>query len=132
VPSIGTQALTALRFSKITLRSVARSRTIRELGERLELDRLFEIVDQGGAGHAGASVDEHGAGAADFFEAIRVVGDGRGGGFAVAGDGIRGDLHQAGDHVHTLMVGEFELFPVRLGSGIVLALDFDDDGFISH
>jgi hypothetical protein len=30
-------------------------------------------------------------------------------------------------------VGEFELLPVRLGSGIVLALDFEEDGFgISH
>ena len=24
----------------------------------------------------------------------------------------------------------FELFPVRLGSGVVLALDFNDDGFM--
>ena len=38
----------------------------------------------------------------------------------------------AGDHVHARTVGEFELFPVRLGSGSVLALDFYDDGFISH
>jgi hypothetical protein len=30
------------------------------------------------------------------------------------------------------MVGEFELFPVRLGRGIVLALDFYEDGFIGH
>jgi hypothetical protein len=30
------------------------------------------------------------------------------------------------------MVSEFELFPVGLGSGSVLALDFEEDGFISH
>jgi hypothetical protein len=30
------------------------------------------------------------------------------------------------------MPGEFELFPVRLGSGSVLALDFEEDGFVSH
>ena len=65
-----------------------------KLGERFKLDRLLEIVDQRGAGHAGASVDEHGAGAADFFEAIRVVGDGRGR-LAFAGDGVGGDLHEA-------------------------------------
>ncbi len=51
----------------------------RELGERLDLDGLLEIVDQRGAGHAGLAVDAHGAGAADLFEAIGVVGDGRGG-----------------------------------------------------
>src|SRR5208283_3025955 len=83
----------------------------RELGERFEFDRLFEIVDERGAGHAGASIDEHGAGAADFFEAIRIVGDRRGR-LAVTGDRVRGDFHQTGNHVHVRLPGEFELFPV--------------------
>ncbi len=57
------------------------------------------------------AVDEHGAGAADFLEAIGVVGDGRGG-LAVAGDRVGGDLHQRGDHVHAGVPGELELLPV--------------------
>src|ERR1700689_5417995 len=103
-----------------------------ELGKWFELYRLFEIVDQSGASHARASVDEHGARAADFLEAIRVVGDGRGR-LAVASDGVGGDLHERGYHVHARMPGELKLFPVGIGSGVVLALDFYDYGFMfSH
>ena len=50
----------------------------RKLGERLDADGLLEIVDQRRAGHAGLAVDAHGAGAADLFKAIGVVGDGGG------------------------------------------------------
>jgi hypothetical protein len=39
---------------------------------------LGEVIYQGGAGHFYFSVDDHGAGAADFFEAVGVVRDGRG------------------------------------------------------
>ena len=103
-----------------------------KLFERLHSDRLLEIIDQGRAGHAGASIDEHGARAADLFETIGVVGDGRCR-LALAGDGVSGDLHEGGDHVHARMPGQFELFPVGSGSGSVLALDCDDDGLMfSH
>ena len=128
---MGTQALTAFEILEDHAAVDGEIAHDGKLGERLELDRLLEIVDQRRAGHAGASVDQHGAGAADFLEAIRVVGDGRGR-LAIAGDGVGGDLHQRGDHVHARMVGEFELFPVGLGGGSVLALDLEDDGFISH
>jgi hypothetical protein len=67
-----------------------------ELGERSKRDGLarlllLELVDEGGAGHASLAVDEHGAGAADLFEAVRVVGDRRGG-LARDVDGVERDL----------------------------------------
>ena len=93
-----------------------------ELRERFKSYGLFEIVDQRRTSHARAPVDEHGARAAYFLEAIRVVSD-RHSRLAVAGDGVRGNLHQRRDHIHAGMPGEFELFPVRLGSGGGLALD---------
>src|ERR1700730_513212 len=65
----------------------------RKLRKWLEPDGLFELVDQSRGRHAGASVDQHGAGAADFLETVGVVGDGRGG-FAFAGDRVGGDLHE--------------------------------------
>src|ERR1039458_8496406 len=40
---------------------------------------------------------------------------------------VGGDLHQTGDHVHPRMIGKFELFPVRLGSRSVLALDLEEE-----
>ena len=46
-----------------------------KFGHGLDAYGLFELIDQRGAGHAGLAVDEHGAGAADFFQAIRIVGD---------------------------------------------------------
>ncbi len=63
-----------------------------ELAERGEGDGLVfvragELVNERGAGHGGLAVDEHGAGAADLFEAVRVVGDGSG---RAAGDVPRG------------------------------------------
>ena len=71
-----------------------------------------EFVDERGAGHAGLAVDEHGAGAADLFEAVGVVGDGRGG---LAGDvdGVERDLAEERGDVHARAVGDLEL----LGGG---------------
>ena len=43
--------------------------------------------------------------------------------------GLARDLHQRGDHVHARVPGEFEFFPMGRSVGIVLALDFEDDGF---
>jgi hypothetical protein len=57
VPSTGTQALTALRFSKRTERSTWRSRTSGNFESGSTLDGLLEIVDERGAGHAGLAVD---------------------------------------------------------------------------
>src|SRR5580704_10847019 len=37
----------------------------RKFRERLQLDRLIKMIEQGGASHAGASVDQHGARTAD-------------------------------------------------------------------
>ena len=102
-----------------------------ELREGFEFYGLLKIVNQRGASHASAPVDQHGARAADFLKAIRVVGDGRCG-LPLAGDGVGGDLHERGDHIHARMPGEFELFQIRLGRGSVLALDLDQDRFVSH
>ena len=114
-------------FEEDTERSTWRSRTSGNFGERLDLDWLLEIVNQRGAGHAGLAVDAHGAGAADLFEAIGVVGDGRGGA-AFGGDGVRGDLHHGGDDVHALTPLEFEVFPYGGSIGSGLALDFEFNG----
>jgi hypothetical protein len=75
----GDPGFDALRFSKRTERSTWRSRTSGNFESGSTLDGLLEIVDQRRAGHAGFAVDAHRAGAADFLEAIGVVGDGRGG-----------------------------------------------------
>ncbi len=131
---MGTQALTFLRFSKRTERSTARSRTTGNLlsGARV-MGCLFgqELVDEGGAGHAGFAVDEHGAGAADLFEAVGVVGDG-GGGLAGDVDGVERDLAEERGDVHARAVGDLEL----LGGGgcvrVGLTLDLDLDGARCH
>src|SRR5450432_1588667 len=103
----------------------------RKLGERLEADGLFEIVDERGASLAGLAIDDHGASAADFFEAVGVVGD-RGGFFAVAGEWVLGDVAQADDHVHVRAVTEFVFLPVHGFIGALLAFDADDESFIWH
>src|ERR1700676_2802604 len=79
-----------------------------EFRHGLDCDGLRELIDEGGAGHFDFAIDDHGAGAADFFEAVGVVGDGRGS-FAVAGDGIFGDVAETDDDVHrrTPAEGEF-------------------------
>ena len=128
---MGIQALTRFRLSNMNWRSTARSRTIGKLCHRLDADRLFELIDQRGAGHACFAVDEHGAGAADFFEAVGIVGDRRGF-FAVAGDGIFGDVAQADDDVHRGAPGEREFFPARGFVWALLALDAEDDLFFCH
>ena len=90
-----------------------------------------EFVDERGAGHHGLAVDEHGAGAADFFEAIGVVGDGRGG---LAGDvdGVERDLAEQRGDVHVGAVGDLE--GLRDGRGVRrgLAVDRDFDGACCH
>ena len=63
-----------------------------EFGKWLEPDRLVEFIYQRRARHARASVDEHGAGAANFLETVGVVGDGRGR-LAIAGDRVRRNIH---------------------------------------
>ena len=89
---MGTQALTRLEVLEehgaVDRRDRGRGGTCESGASR---DGLLEIVDQRGAGHAGLAVDEHGAGAADLFEAVGVVGDGRG---RLAGDvdGVERDL----------------------------------------
>ena len=102
-----------------------------EFRERLYADGLFEIVNEGGAGHAGFAVDAHGAGAADFFEAIGIVGYG-GGGAAVGGDGVGGDLHHGGDDVHAGTPFELEALPYGGSIGVGLALDFELYGSVCH
>src|SRR6185295_9050252 len=97
-----------------------------------EPDGLFELIDQGRAGHAGASVNQHGAGAADFLETVGVVRDGRSG-FAFTGDRVGGDLHQRRDHVHAWVPGKFEFLPVGTDVRVRLAFDLEDYGLgISH
>src|SRR5205823_6355281 len=44
----------------------------RKLGERFKADRLVKVIDQRGACHARPAVDEHGAGSANFLEAIGI------------------------------------------------------------
>src|SRR5262249_21319345 len=70
-----------------------------KLREWFEANGLFELVDECGASHTRAAVDEHGAGTTDFFETIGVVGDRRGL-LAVASDGVLRDIAQADDDVH--------------------------------
>jgi len=95
----------------------------RELGHRLDGDWLRELIHEGRAGHFDLAVDDHGAGAADFFEAVGVVGDG-GGFFAVAGDGIFGDVTETDDDVHGGAPAEGEFFPVGGLAWGGLAFDF--------
>ena len=75
----------------------------------------------------GLAVDEHGAGAADLFEAVGVVGDGRGG---LAGDvdGVERDLAEERGDVHVRAIGDLELLGGGGGVRGGLALDLDFDG----
>src|SRR5258706_9683546 len=98
---------------------------------RLKPDGLFQLVDQRGAGHARLSIDQHGAGAADFFQAIGIVGDGSGL-FSAASDGIFRDVAQTDDYVHCGAPGQREFFPVRRALRAHLPLNFYDDLFLSH
>jgi hypothetical protein len=102
-----------------------------KFGERLKLDGLIEFIDQRRASHAGLAIDEHGAGAADFFEAVGVVGNGRGL-FAVAGDGIFGDVAQADDDVHRGTPVKGKLFPIRRALRADLPFDPYDDFLFGH
>jgi hypothetical protein len=99
---MGTQALTRLRAWNIRARSTQRSRTTGNLlmGSSVIVVTFVGgvVVDQARAGLAHLAVDDHGAGAADFLEAIGVPDDG-GGPLAVGGDRVGGDPLQAGDDV---------------------------------
>jgi hypothetical protein len=103
----------------------------RELRQRRDLDGLFQILNQRRAGHAGLAVDEHGAGATNFFEAIGVVGDGSGVA-TLGGDGVCGDFHHGGDDVHAGTPLQLEVFPCRWRFRAGLALDFEFNGFGCH
>src|SRR5260370_1584886 len=50
-----------------------------ELFERFQSNGLIQLIDQSRASHARASIDQHGARAADLLEAIGIVGNSRGG-----------------------------------------------------
>ncbi len=97
-----------------------------KLAQRLNLDRLLKFIYQGRAGHAGAAIDQHGAGAADLFQAVGIVGDGSRG-LAVARNRIGGNLHHGRNHVHSRLPGKRKLFPARLGLRIFLTLDLENN-----
>ena len=123
---MGTQASTALRFSKRTLRSTERSRTTGNLesGARrmgspgCSFCSVSTSVEQ--AMRARPLIDIHSY--RDFFQAVGVVGDG-GGGRAVGGDGLRRDLAQQRGDVHVGAIGDGELFGARGCAGGGLAED---------
>src|SRR5208282_5070461 len=99
-----------------------------KLRERLEGDGLLEFVDQRRARHLRLAVDEHGAGATNFFQAVRIVGDRRGR-FAIARHRLGRNVHQGGSHVHTWPIRQLKFFPVGFRLGGLLAFDLDDYGF---
>src|SRR5437867_5296426 len=103
----------------------------RKFRERLEPDRLFEFVHQRGAGHACLAIDKHGARPANFFKTIGLVSNGCGR-LAFTGNGVAGDLHHRGDHVHPWMPGKFELLPARLVVGRGLSANFEEDFLVRH
>src|SRR6267378_2094474 len=103
-----------------------------EFRHRRDSNGLVELVHQRGTGHASLPVDEHGARAANFFQAIRIVGDGRGL-FAVACHGVLGDVPQTNDDVHGRPPLQRKLFPVRWLLRPRLPFHLDDDWFsVSH
>jgi hypothetical protein len=103
----------------------------RREGDGLVIIRPAEFVDQGGAGHGGLAIDEHGAGAADLFEAVGVVGDGRGL-FARDVDGVERDFAEQRGDVHAGAVGDLELFGGGGGVRVGLTLDLDLDAALCH
>ena len=129
---MGTQALTLLEVFEEDGAVDGEVADYGELGEGREGDGLVfvgagELVYERGAGHRGLAVDEHGAGAADLFEAVGVVGDGRGG---LAGDvdGVERDLAEERGDVHVRAIGDLELLGGGGGVRVGLALDLDFDG----
>ncbi len=88
---------------------------------------LLKLVDESGAGHAGLAVDEHGAGAADLFEAVGVVGDGCG---RLTGDvdRVERDFAEYRGDVHARAVGDLEGLGGDGGVRVGLTLDLDFDG----
>lgn len=103
----------------------------RKFGHGFEADGVLELVDKSRTGHLGPAVDDHGAGTADFFEAIGFVGD-RSGLFAIASDRIFGDIAKTDDHVHRRTPFESEFFPVGGLFGARLAFDPNDNLFFAH
>lgn len=101
----------------------------RELGHRLQRDGLWQVVHQRRTALADLAVHQHGAGAADVFEAVHFPHRGRGL-LAVAGHGVLTNLHQARDDVHRGPPRKLELFPVRGRVLVFLALDFQKDTFL--
>jgi len=102
-----------------------------KFGQRLNADGLFELIDKGRTGHANPTIDDHGAGTADFLQAVGFVGDGSGL-FAVTSDGIFGDVAKTDDDIHGRTPLEGEFLPVSGLVGRLLAFDFDDDCFVRH
>src|SRR5712692_3348058 len=84
----------------------------RKLGHRFDSNRLFELVDKRRTCHPRLAVDEHRAGTADLFKAVRIVGNGSGL-FPVACNGILRDIAQTNDDVHRRPPLEREFLPAR-------------------
>src|SRR6266481_1652921 len=93
--------------------------------KRLDADGLIELIYKGGTRHASPAVDEHGARAADLFEAVGLVADWSGL-FAAASDRVFGDVAQANDDVHRGPPLQRELFPARGVLGAALPLYSND------
>jgi hypothetical protein len=102
----------------------------RELGHRFQRYRAgTELINQSGTALADAAVDDHRAGAADFFETAAVIDD-LGGGLAIGSCWMSGDVLKTGDDVHVGPARDGEYFPSRGLAGAILAADFKSDGAI--
>ena len=94
----------------------------RELRHRFDLDGLLDLIHKRGTALPYSAVDDHRAGAADFFKAVRLPDD-RSRRFAVSRNRILLNIHQAGEQVFTLAMRHLELFPSRACVGTILPFD---------
>src|SRR2546425_2202246 len=104
-------ALEALKHERAVDCEVAHHGKLREW---LEPDGLRKRIHERGACHSRLAIDQHGARAAHFLEAIRFVGDGCSF-LAIARDGILSDIAQADDDVHGGAAVEGGLLPAPPG-----------------
>ena len=87
------------------------------------------VVEEEGAALASDAVDEHGARAADFFEAAGIPDDGVGV-FSLGGAWVCGDPLEAGDDVGALspLDGDIECFDSGGFTGAIASVDAEADG----
>src|SRR5262245_2000290 len=101
---------------------------VRKLRHRLQLDRLFEIINQCRARLASATIHDHCANTAYLLKTVHLP-HRRSRSITGLSNGVLLNLHQTRNDVEVRPVGYFEFLPVLRRIGICPAPDVDLNGF---